>query len=42
MNAQLRRLDPASLRVGLPVQVAFEQATAGLTLPVFVPAEDAA
>ena len=38
MNAQLRNLDPAELRVGLPVQVAYEQATDGLTLPVFVPA----
>ena len=38
MNAQLRNLDPAELRVDLPVRVAFEQATDGLTLPVFVPA----
>ena len=38
MNAQLRGLDPAALRVGLPVQVAFEPATDEITLPVFVPA----
>jgi hypothetical protein len=38
MNAQLRNLDPAELRVGVPVRVAFEPATDGLTLPVFVPA----
>jgi uncharacterized protein len=38
MNAQLRNLDPAELRVGRPVRVAFESATDGLTLPVFVPA----
>lgn len=39
MQAQLRGLDPRELRVGLPVRVAFEQVTEGLTLPVFVPAE---
>jgi hypothetical protein len=38
MNAQLRNLDPGELRVGLRVLVAFEPATEGLTLPVFVPA----
>ena len=38
MNAQLRGLDPAELRIGLPVRVDFEPATDGLTLPVFVPA----
>ncbi len=38
MNAQLRGLDPAELRIGLPVQVDFEQATDTVTLPVFVPA----
>jgi hypothetical protein len=38
MNAQLRGLDPAALRIGLPVRVDFEAATDGLTLPVFVPA----
>ena len=38
MNAQLRGLDPPELRIGLPVRVDFEQATDGLTLPVFVPA----
>lgn len=37
MNAQIRKLDPAELRVGLPVRIEFEQATDGLTLPVFVP-----
>ena len=39
MNAQLRRLDASALRLGLPVRVAFERATEGLTLPVFVPAD---
>jgi uncharacterized protein len=37
MNAQLRGLDAATLRVGLAVRVGFELATEGLTLPVFVP-----
>ena len=37
MNAQLRGLDPAALRVGLPVRVDFEPAADGLILPVFVP-----
>jgi uncharacterized OB-fold protein len=36
MQAQLRGLDPAKLRIGLPVRVAFDQATAEVTLPVFV------
>ena len=39
MNAQLRKLDAAKLRIGLPVRVAFELATDEITLPVFVPAE---
>jgi len=34
----LRGLDPAELRIGLPVRVDFEQATDEVTLPVFVPA----
>jgi uncharacterized protein len=38
MQAQIRRLDASELRIGLPVRVAFEPATEGLTLPVFVPA----
>lgn len=38
MNAQARGIDPAALKVGLPVKVAFEAAKEGLTLPVFVPA----
>jgi uncharacterized OB-fold protein len=38
MNAQARGIEPAALRVGLPVRVAFEPAKQGLTLPVFVPA----
>ena len=37
MNAQLRGLDPAELRIDLPVRIQFEPATEGLTLPVFVP-----
>jgi uncharacterized protein len=38
MNAQARGIDAAALRVGLPVQVAFEPAKDGLTLPVFTAA----
>lgn len=38
MNAQARGIDPATLRVGMPVKVAFEHAKEGLTLPVFVAA----
>ena len=38
MNAQLRRLAPGELRIGMPLKVDFELATEGLTLPVFVPA----
>ena len=38
MNAQLRGLDPTALRVGMRVQVDFEPAAEGVTLPVFVPA----
>jgi hypothetical protein len=38
MQAQLRGLDGAALRIDLPVQVAFEPAGDGVTLPVFVPA----
>jgi uncharacterized OB-fold protein len=38
MNARARDVDPAALRVGLPVRVAYELAKDGLTLPVFVPA----
>ena len=37
MQAQLRRLDASELRLGLPVRVAYEKATEGLTLPVFEP-----
>ena len=35
MNAQARGIDPATLRIGTPVRVAFEPVTDGLTLPVF-------
>ena len=38
MNAQLRKLDPSELRVGLPVRVDFGRVTEDLTLPVFIPA----
>ena len=38
MNAQARGIDAATLRVGLPVKVAFEHAKDDLTLPVFVAA----
>lgn len=34
MNAQLRGVEPATLRIGLPVRVDYERARAGLTLPV--------
>ncbi len=40
MNAQLRGIDVAALRVGLAVRVGFELATEGLTLPVFVGATE--
>ncbi len=36
MNAQLRNTDPAKLKMGTPVRVAFELAATDLTLPVFV------
>jgi uncharacterized OB-fold protein len=39
MNAQLRRLAPGELRIGMPLKVDYELATEGLTLPVFVPAD---
>jgi len=35
MIAQLRGVAPAAIRIGLPVEVAFERATDELTLPVF-------
>ena len=38
MNAQVRGIDPAGLRIGLPVQIGFETATEGLNLPVIEPA----
>jgi uncharacterized OB-fold protein len=38
MNAQARGLDAATLKIGLPVRVAFETVQPGLTLPVFVAA----
>ena len=38
MNAQARGIDASALRVGLPVQVAFDPVTEDLTLPVFEPA----
>jgi hypothetical protein len=37
MNARLRGLDPAELRVGLLVRIDFEPVTDDITLPVFVP-----
>jgi uncharacterized OB-fold protein len=36
MQAQLRGADAGALKLGLPVKVAFEAATADLVLPVFV------
>jgi uncharacterized OB-fold protein len=38
MNAQARGIDPATVRVGMPVRVDYETVKDGLTLPVFVPA----
>ena len=38
MQAQMRGVATASLKIGLPVKVAFEIATSELTLPVFVAA----
>ena len=35
MIAQLRDVAPDAIRVGLPVEIAFERATDELTLPVF-------
>lgn len=37
MNAQLRDVPEESLRIGLPVRVAFETVKEGLTLPYLVP-----
>ena len=39
MNAQMRGVTPGEMRIGLPVQVAFERTTEGLTLPAFVRAQ---
>jgi uncharacterized OB-fold protein len=39
MIAQLRGVAPAALRIGLPVALTLERATAELTLPVFDPAD---
>jgi len=36
MNAQLRGVDAAALRIGLPVELRFERVREGLTLPYFV------
>jgi uncharacterized OB-fold protein len=36
MQAQLKGADPSKLRLGLPVRVSFEAASADLVLPVFV------
>ncbi|HTR86452.1 MAG TPA: Zn-ribbon domain-containing OB-fold protein [Reyranella sp.] len=36
INAQLRGLDAASLKIGQPLRLAFEPATAEITLPYFV------
>lgn len=35
INAPLRGVEPARLHIGLPVRIAFEQATEGLCLPAF-------
>lgn len=40
MNAQVRGIEPAELRIGLPVAVRFEPAAEGLTLPAFVRADE--
>jgi uncharacterized OB-fold protein len=36
MNAQMRGVTPDEMRIDLPVQVIFERAKEGLTLPAFV------
>ena len=36
MNAQVRGVTPGEMAIGLPVQVAFERMSEGLTLPAFV------
>jgi hypothetical protein len=36
MNAQMRGVAPDEMRIGLPVQVVFERAIEGVTLPAFV------
>jgi uncharacterized OB-fold protein len=38
MVAQLRGMAPEAMAIGLPVEVTFERAGDGLTLPVFAPA----
>jgi uncharacterized protein len=39
LQAQLRDIPHEAIRVGLPVQIRFEQPKEGLTLPFFVPAK---
>ena len=36
LNAQLRGIDPAALRIGMPVRIGFEPVTDEITLPVIV------
>lgn len=38
MQSQARGIDASTLRVGLPVKIAYEKVKDDLTLPVFVPA----
>lgn len=36
LNAQIRGIDPATLRIGMPVRIGFERMTADVSLPVIV------
>lgn len=37
LNARVRGIDPATLRIGMPVRIGFERVTAEVSLPVIVP-----
>lgn len=39
-NANLLDMDPADIRIGMPVEVTFERVTEEITLPQFRPARD--
>lgn len=40
LMTRLRNVEPQAVRIGMAVQVAFEAASAEITLPVFEPAEE--